>query len=130
LLREKNVTLDLVVLLGAPVGPKTKFWLDQSNNISLILNCYVNRDLLQVGDIFFGKGPCERKLPEYSYVKNINLRLFNAQDKEIPIGHVRLFYLWKDDQSSSILLYLPKLIKDMEKISRVNLKYKIKKGEF
>ena len=137
LLSKKNIKIDTVVCLGMPIGRKTKEILQSISNVRLLLNCYSTRDWVQVGDLFFNSGFCERKLPSMSFVKNIELLFYNERKKEIKISHPMLYYLWKNDPSICLLLYLPWLMQDVDRMRNIestdienNFKYKIYKRKF
>lgn len=130
LLSKKNIKIDTVVCLGMPIGIQTKKLLQSISNIKVLLNCYSRKDWIQIGDLFFNNGFCERKLPKMYFVKNIELLFYDENNKEIKISHPMLYFLWRHDPTYCMLLYIPQLIKDMESLNKTNLKYKIHKKDF
>lgn len=78
-------------------------------------------------DVFFNNGSCKQPLPNLSYIENVQLFFYNTCHKKIPIRHSMYFFLIENDNSQSIILYIPTLIKEIEKNEDKNISYAIHK---
>lgn len=127
ILQKKHLKIDMIVLMDTPIGSPSMHWVNKIQNVRLLLNCFVKGDNMQTMDVFFNNGFCKQELPNLSYIKNVQLFFYNTCHKKIPIRHSMYFFLIENDNSQSIILYIPTLIKEIEKNEDKNISYAIHK---
>jgi hypothetical protein len=106
----KNVlnSIEYLILLGTPIGEKTKKWIEtiQKHSSIKIINIYSTGDIVQIADLLFSFPRCQRSIDNKEVI-NIEVS-YQFKNKTISPTHEQLYlYTKKKFPHSPIVIYLP-----------------------